>query len=257
MKSVDQEGARTNPSSEGIDSACAQPRNDGRESYRAVESGEPLRPGVLLIVDDDQRRAFALASRLRVTGYFIRLRAPSSFPASEPDCHPTDVALIQIGSASGNAILQAQHALAQDVSTDVIFFAEQDCLELMIVRGLGLSRIISADLLPSWVGSAAPSLVRHVRARRALLDAQKHLPDIPDPVWSSAAPIVPLPVAEQRFREAFLRQLLSRNPNRESAARIAGIPYRTLCDILQRLGLSVALRPSEPRRLSIGERSRR
>jgi hypothetical protein len=49
---------------------------------------------------------------------------------------------------------------------------------------------------------------------------------------------MPLTVAEQRFREAFLRQLLAEAPNRDAAARIAGIPYRTLCAMLQKLGLT-------------------
>jgi molybdenum-dependent DNA-binding transcriptional regulator ModE len=46
---------------------------------------------------------------------------------------------------------------------------------------------------------------------------------------------MPLPRAEREFRVAYLRTLLAEVPNRREAARRAGVPYRTLCDMVRKL----------------------
>jgi len=48
-------------------------------------------------------------------------------------------------------------------------------------------------------------------------------------------PLVPLPRAERDFRVSYLRALLAEAPNRREAARRAGVPYRTLCDMVRKL----------------------
>jgi citrate lyase beta subunit len=48
-------------------------------------------------------------------------------------------------------------------------------------------------------------------------------------------PLVPLPRAERDFRVSYLRALLADAPNRREAARRAGVPYRTLCDMVRKL----------------------
>lgn len=199
----------------------------------------PQMGGIILLVDNDQGRAVELAGRLRAVGFLTIVCDPAALPAAlerwPPARDAVDIALIQLGGKAGNAIALGQQVLGRDACTDVIFFAERDCLDLVIARSLGVNRLISADALPEWIVSSAAALVRWVHARRALADAQQHLPVIPPPVWSPPEAMVPLPVAEQRFRETFLRRLLMHSPSRETAARIAGVPYRTLCDMLQKL----------------------
>jgi hypothetical protein len=50
--------------------------------------------------------------------------------------------------------------------------------------------------------------------------------------------LVPLPRAQRDFRARYLRQLLAETPHLPEAARRAGIPYRTLCDNISKLGLN-------------------
>jgi hypothetical protein len=50
--------------------------------------------------------------------------------------------------------------------------------------------------------------------------------------------VIPLPRAQRDFRARYLRQLLAETPHLPEAARRAGIPYRTLCDNISKLGLN-------------------
>ena len=95
----------------------------------------------------------------------------------------------------------------------------------------------SLTRLFGWLDGALPSLARMARARHEHLSAERMLPPLPSPDdWNDdGAP--PLPQAERLFREAYLRQLLSRSGNRTIAARRAGVPYTTFCSMLKKLGL--------------------
>ena len=54
-------------------------------------------------------------------------------------------------------------------------------------------------------------------------------------VATEARPLIPLPRAERDFRVSYLRALLAQAPNRREAAKRAGVPYRTLCDMVRKL----------------------
>jgi DNA-binding NtrC family response regulator len=199
--------------------------------------------GAVLLVDGDLPRSLALAAQLQSRGFEARVRAPAAAAGIAVD-EQVDLAVLQLGGAgAGDAIGTAQQLLGRDPSIEVIFFAEAECTELAMARGLGIRTILAVEVVADWTLSAAASVARSVRARRALAEASKQIPPLPPlpvrPPWGETSRI-PLPVAEQRFREAFLRQLLAETPNREIAARIAGIPYRTLCAMLQKLGLTAA-----------------
>ena len=49
---------------------------------------------------------------------------------------------------------------------------------------------------------------------------------------------LPLPTAEMRFRESYIRCLLTQSGSRQEAARRAGVPYRTMCEMIRKLGIS-------------------
>jgi hypothetical protein len=77
-----------------------------------------------------------------------------------------------------------------------------------------------------------------------LLAAARNIPPIPPFEGRHPDRIEPLPAAEQRFREAYLRTLLAPGRDRETVARLAGVPYRTLCQMIRKLDIDVpAQRP--------------
>jgi hypothetical protein len=94
----------------------------------------------------------------------------------------------------------------------------------------------------AWLHRAAPGLMRIARTRRALLRLEAKLPPSPKPALRPAGhnPPVPLPVAEAKFREVYVRGLLATTPNRAQAAARAGITYRTLCRICQDVEAALA-----------------
>jgi molybdenum-dependent DNA-binding transcriptional regulator ModE len=49
---------------------------------------------------------------------------------------------------------------------------------------------------------------------------------------------MPLPTAEMQFRESYIRCLLTQSGSRQEAARRAGVPYRTMCEMIRKLGIS-------------------
>jgi DNA-binding NtrC family response regulator len=49
---------------------------------------------------------------------------------------------------------------------------------------------------------------------------------------------LPLPTAEMQFRESYIRYLLAQSGGRQEAARRAGVPYRTMCEMIRKLGIS-------------------
>ncbi len=53
-----------------------------------------------------------------------------------------------------------------------------------------------------------------------------------------AAARLPLPTAEMRFRESYIRCLLTQSGSRQEAARRAGVPYRTMCEMIRKLGIA-------------------
>ena len=53
------------------------------------------------------------------------------------------------------------------------------------------------------------------------------------------APVrMPLPTAEMQFRESYIRFLLTESGSRQEAARRAGVPYRTMCEMIRKLGIA-------------------
>jgi hypothetical protein len=51
---------------------------------------------------------------------------------------------------------------------------------------------------------------------------------------------LPLPTAEMQFRESYIRFLLGESGSRQEAAKRAGVPYRTMCEMIRKLGIGTA-----------------
>jgi len=194
--------------------------------------------GVVLLLDTDPARGAALDGRLGRFG--LRLIHVDSRSAPRPLQRPVDVAIVELGADRFDALARAYDQLLVDQATEVLFCAERDGPEVAIARGLGIDRIVPCDDLGDWLADAAPHLVKCARASRTLLEAERHIPPIPR--FDSPSSTLPLATAEQRFREAYLRRLLVPGATREAVARAAGVPYRTLCQMLRKLGIDFPAR---------------
>jgi hypothetical protein len=191
--------------------------------------------GVVLLVDTSPSRRAALDGRLGRLGFLVVDAEPGS-PPQRPSC-PVDIALIQLAGDELDSFAEANELLLVDSSTEMLFFADRDGPEIAIARGLGIERIIASEDLVEWVAGAARFLVQRARARRLLLEAERNIPELP-PIGAPRSPApLPLARAEQLFREAYLRRLLAPGATREAVAQAAGVPYRTLCQMIRKLGI--------------------
>lgn len=102
-------------------------------------------------------------------------------------------------------------------------------------RSLGIFRLLPFVCLVGWLDGALVPLARMARASRQHRAAAASLPPLPAPVEGTIS--LPLPEAERRFRETYVRRILSQTANQSDAARLAGLPYTTFRSILQKLGL--------------------
>lgn len=174
-----------------------------------------------------------------------------------------DVAVIDLCQHATAALAVATRLCRQDPATEVVLFAAQESApEVMAVRMLGFTNLVTGTEGHDWLIRAMPALVRVARARRDMREAESAVPPRPDATAPGELDL-PLPVAESRFRETYLRALVAATGSRSCAAERAGIPYRTLCKILQRLNieppgsLSYAQKRAEfvierrPRRLAV------
>lgn len=102
---------------------------------------------------------------------------------------------------------------------------------------LGINRLIATrDLLP-WLEASLAPLAEMARARRRLAAAERALGQQAPPARTQPPELLPLPVAEDRYREAYLRACMARAHGRREAAKLAGIPYTSLCVMLRKLGI--------------------
>jgi DNA-binding NtrC family response regulator len=149
-----------------------------------------------------------------------------------------EVALIDLlfGQGAGIALACEVQRCAPHVA--VVFFVEHPgAPEAHAARDLGITRVVAIADLPAWLAETLAPLADAARAERTLQAARLALGrQAPD---DSGAPSteLPLPVAERRYREAYLRACMSRAGGRREAARLAGVPYSSLCVMLRKLGI--------------------
>jgi DNA-binding NarL/FixJ family response regulator len=133
----------------------------------------------------------------------------------------------------------------QAPSAEVVFLVEDhNDPELRVAKDMGISRFVEVRDVEGWLAAALEPLARMARAERELQEARRRVAALD--IWKIEAPaerpettrILPLAVAEQRYREAYLRGVMARADGRRNAARIAGVPYTTFCLMLRKLGIS-------------------
>jgi hypothetical protein len=134
---------------------------------------------MFLLIDAELPRSLALAAQLHARGFVAHARGPIAQTAVASLEEELDVALLQLGGTDWDAIAHAQRLFARDASIEVIFFAESECAQLAMARGLGIQGILPAEAVAEWTLAAAPSLVGSVRARRALTESTRGIPPLP------------------------------------------------------------------------------
>jgi hypothetical protein len=148
-----------------------------------------------------------------------------------------DVALVSLADARFDGLAFGAELGAAFPWIEIVYWFDEGGATpfAAAARSVGVRRVIPLTRLFDWLEGALPNLARMARARREHLSAERMLPPLPS--QAGVEDDVALPQAERLFREAYLRQLLSRSGNRTIAARRAGVPYTTFCSMLKKLGL--------------------
>ena len=199
----------------------------------ASEHDAPFAPAhVLLLAPDAEQSALRLRSRLE---------ADARLTVVEGDCLPelplVDVAVLhaeRLGLACGPLLRDPALGLPELVFVVDELWSAQD----LALRSRGFRHIVCEEALPDWLPSMLPELVSLARARRVLLRA---CGDGSDVAGTSGvvrqARGMKLHAAETTFRSVFMRTLLAEFGSRRQAAEQAGVPYRSFCEMLRKLGL--------------------
>lgn len=194
----------------------------------------------VLIVDSDQRRSRDAVERLGANGCLALWVAQDRAAAVEAARdHQPEIAVIELGfrDCDGPAVALRVAAMAPHVET-VFFAGPKDEGEVAAARDLGLGRVVPLDDLISHLDRIVVPLGEAVRLRRRLEEVERRLRLLSDESWGRAGPErIALPEAERRYRETYVRSLLAETGNRREAARRAGVPYTTFCEIMRKLGI--------------------
>lgn len=109
---------------------------------------------------------------------------------------------------------------------------------VLALREFGVERVISQDVAAAWLADSLRPLASMAVAKRLLRRSRRALGEVPRPDPLLRPDVLPLSVAEGRFREAYLRAMMATAGSRARAAKGAGIPYRTFCYMLERYGIA-------------------
>lgn len=190
--------------------------------------GWPVDPG-------DQPLLAALGAEVRVTKLDVTGTGARGF--SRRLLAPVDVALLRADrlGVEGSALLHD----ADLGFPEVIFVVDEAWSpERLALESRGFRYIVARNDLSSWLPGVLSQLCALTRARRGALAASANKPLPPSlPPSQRLAGRLTLHAAETRFRETYLRLLLAERGSRRRAADEAGVPYRSFCEMLRKLGI--------------------
>ena len=200
-----------------------------------IEAAPPAMPHVLVLVADSVSRRELLAAIVNGARISILERA-----GSIPEIAPVDVALIHTDYMS-----QACAPLLCDArlgSPEIVFVVDEEgSPQHLALESRGLRYVVSRRLLPKWLPAAMPRLTSIARARRIVLGTctadDPMVPEQPSLKVRLRGRQLRLREAETSFRDAFMRTLLAECGSRRKAADEAGVPYRSFCEMLRKLGI--------------------
>ena len=193
-----------------------------------------------VIVDDNQRRGATLAAALKMGGQLgVTVVAPTD-PALRGELLPADLLLLALGGQDVSALGIGAEAVQRNPFTEVVFYCDNpNAPEVAAASVLGITRIVPAQQMPTWLSRGGNLLARGASLRRAAAACAAAVPRPPTLVAVTEGPSrLPLPTAEMQFRESYIRFLLGESGSRQEAAKRAGVPYRTMCEMIRKLGIS-------------------
>jgi DNA-binding NarL/FixJ family response regulator len=193
----------------------------------------------VVLVDDNQLRASVLATALQGASDLIIIVTAPDDRSLLGDLFPADLVLLALGGRQVSALATGAAALQSNPCAEVIFYCDDAAApEVAAASVLGITRIVPAQHMAGWLASAGGLLARAAFLRRAAAAAIAAAPQPPTLTMVAEAPApMPLPTAEMHFRESYIRCLLTRSGSRQEAAREAGVPYRTMCEMIRKLGI--------------------
>jgi len=216
-------------------------------------------PGRLLLITTERRRGWALERTLTGLAPHVMAVVHVGVPRgpAAAGARAYDLVAVDVCAGAGAALAFGVDLLAASPGGGILFFCDDPALpEIAALRALGVTPLIVGAGARDWVVAAAAALVKVGRARRALALAEAAVPafdgDLRRPrggptatsAFAAGGRPLPLPIAEGRFRETYLRALLATAGSRGRAAQRAGISYRSLCRIAQTLGIDVPRPPA-------------
>ena len=208
-------------------------------------AGGPARSAELphaLIVDDNQRRAASLAAALKLGGDLaVTVVAPDD-PALRGELLPADLVLLALGGREVSALGIGAEAVQRNPFAEVVFYCDNpDAPEVSAASVLGITRIVPAQHMTGWLARGGNLLARGACLRRAAAACAAAVPRPPTLATVNEGPArLPLPTAEMQFRESYIRFLLGESGSRQEAAKRAGVPYRTMCEMIRKLWIGTA-----------------
>ena len=219
-----------------------EPEGD-RNGEEAADTPAPTTGAArAVIVDDNQRRAISLAAALKLSGDLLVTVVAPNDPVLRAELLPADLVLLALGGREVSALGIGAEAVQRNPFTEVVFYCDSpDAPEVAAASVLGITRIVPAQHMPPWLSRAGNLLARGACLRRAAAACAAAVPRPPTLATVSDGPArLPLPTAEMQFRESYIRFLLGESGSRQEAARRAGVPYRTMCEMIRKLGIGTA-----------------
>jgi DNA-binding NarL/FixJ family response regulator len=225
-----------NPTIQAIELESGPDREGGSEQ------AQPSGAARAVIVDDNQRRAGMLAAALKLGDDLVVSEVQPGDPALRDELLPADLVLLALGGPEVSALGIGAEAVQRNPFTEVVFYCDNpDAPEVSAASVLGITRIVPAQHMPGWLGRAGGLLARGAYLRRAAAACAAAVPRPPTLTTVTEGPSrLPLPTAEMQFRESYIRFLLGESGSRQEAARRAGVPYRTMCEMIRKLGIGAA-----------------
>ena len=204
----------------------------------AVEARRQTETARVVVVDDNKLPAAALAAALKGASDTM-----SSTPAGHRPCDPScfrGPRLLRAGRTADRRTGDGRRAVQRNLYAEVnVYGDDPDAPEVSAGAVLGITRIVPAQSMAAWLAHAGGLLARGAYLRRLAAATVAIAPEPPRLETSALdATRLPLPTAEMRFRESYIRCLLTQSGSRQEAARRAGVPYRTMCEMIRKLGIS-------------------
>jgi DNA-binding NtrC family response regulator len=197
------------------------------------------RAKVLVFASPDAQCGPAMEWLRRESGVCCLMARDRADALAAARSHQPEVAVVELGFDECNGPGLAMQVAAAARHLQAVFFAGRDDeAEMAAARALGLERVFLREELPEVLGRLLVPLAELVRLRRRAEHLEELLRRVPVAcAGSSGCGLITLPEGERRYRETYVRALLAETGNRREAARRAGVPYTTLCDMMRKLGI--------------------